>query len=106
MAAQVVGDGVDPLDPPGQPGFDLLEEGHPVGGAPARVGPGEGGARRGTEGAEDGALAAPAVVDPLPGPARRGWWVWPHQVAAQVALGAERAHLVQADDYAARGRCS
>src|SRR3712207_7741621 len=39
----------------------------------------------------------------LPCPARRRW-VWPNQVAARVALGAERAHLVQAVDYAARGR--
>src|SRR3712207_2364082 len=43
-------------------------------GATARVGPREGGAGRGAEGAEDVALAAPAVVDLLPGPACR-WWL-------------------------------
>src|SRR3712207_5323047 len=100
MAAQVVGDGVDPLDPSGQPGFDLLQEGHPVGGATARVGPGEGGAGRRAEGAEDVALAAPAVVDLLPGPPG-GWRLWSNQVPARVALGTDGAHLVEANDYAA-----
>src|SRR5918997_3887531 len=104
MAAQGVGNGVNALDLLRQPALDLLQEGHPVGGAAARVGPGESSARRGTEGAEDVALAAPAVVDLLPGPAR-GWRLWPHQVSAQVALGADGAHLVEADNYAARGRC-
>ena len=75
-----------------------------MGGAAARVGPHESGARRGTEGAEDVALAAPAVVDLLPGPAR-GWQLWPNQVSARVALSADGAHRVQADNYAAIGRC-
>src|SRR3954467_1372709 len=69
MAAEVVGDGVHPLDLLRQPTLDLLEEGHPVGRAPARVGPGEGSASGRTEGAEDIALAAPTVVDLLPGAA-------------------------------------
>src|SRR3712207_6436674 len=95
MAAQVVGDGVDPLDILRQPALDLLQEGHPMRGAPARVGPRQGGAGRRAEGAEDVALAAPTVVDLPPGPAR-GRWLRPHQVSARVAPGAERAHLVQA----------
>jgi len=97
VAAQVVGDGVDPLDPLRQPALDLLQEGHPVADATARVGSREGGAGLGAEGAEDVALAAPAIVDLLPGPAR-GWRPGPHQVPARVALRAEGAHLVEADD--------
>ena len=103
MAAQVAGGGVDPRDVLRQPALDLPQKGDPVGGATARVGPGEGGAGRRAEGAGDVALAAPPVVDLLPGPAR-GRWSRPHQIAARVAPGAERAHLVQADDHAARGR--
>ena len=68
-----------------------------MGGAAARIGPGEGGAGRRAEGAEDVALAAPAVVDLLAGPAR-GRRLRPNQVPARVALGAEGAHLVEADD--------
>jgi hypothetical protein len=97
VAAQVVGDGVDPLGLSGQPGFDLLEEGHPVGGTTARVGPREGDARRRAEGAEDVALAAPAVIDLLSG-ATRGRRLRPHQLAARIALGADRPHLVEAND--------
>src|SRR5215211_4831119 len=70
----------------------------------APVGLCEGGAGRRAKGAEDVALAAPAVVDLLPGPAR-GWRLWPNQVAARIALGADGAHLVQADGYAALGWC-
>src|SRR3954470_1610869 len=97
VAAQVVGDGVDPLDILRQPALDVLQEGHPVGGPTPRVGSCEGGSRRGAESPEDIALAAPAVVDLLPSPACMGW-LWSDQVPSRVAFGAERAHLVQADD--------
>jgi len=68
VAAQIVGDGVDPLDLVRYPALDLFEEGYPVASAPTRVGAGEGGSSGGTEGAEDVALAAPTIVDLLPGP--------------------------------------
>ena len=102
MAAQVVGDGIDPLDLWRQPGFDRVEESYPVPGATARIGMREGGARRGTEGAEDIALAAPAVIDLLSRAACRRR-TRPDRFAAQVTLGAERTDLVEADDYATLG---
>src|SRR3712207_2123532 len=103
VRAEVVGDRVDPLSARRQPVLDLLQERHPIGGAPAWIGPREGGAGRRAEGAEDVALAAPAVVDLLPGPAR---WrrLRPGRLAARVALRAEWPHLVEANDYAALGR--
>src|SRR5215213_6025977 len=103
VRAVVVGDGVDPLGFSRQPVLDLLQEGHPVRGAATRVSPREGGAGRRAEGAEDVALAAPAVVDLLSG-AARGWRLWPNQVPARIALGAHGTRLVQADHYAALGR--
>src|SRR3712207_8039219 len=71
VRAEIVGDGVDPLDLIRYPALDLLQEGHPMRGAAARVGPREGGAGRRAEVTEDVALAAPAIVDLLAGPARR-----------------------------------
>src|SRR5215213_4797354 len=103
MAAQVIGDGIDPLDPFRDPVFDLVQEGHPVAGAPARVGPRDGSTRCRAEGAEDVAFAASAVVDLLSSPAR-GWGVRSNQAPAQIALGADGPHLVQADHYAALRR--
>src|SRR3954468_21820006 len=99
VAAEVIGDGIDPLDLLWQPTLHLFQEGHPVGSATARVGAGEGGACRGTEGTEDVSFAAPSVVDLQPGPAcrlRRGRC--PHQRLSGIALGAEWPHLVQAND--------
>src|SRR5512134_2634495 len=97
VAAQIIGDGVDALNVLRQPTLDVLQEGHPVGGITPWVGSREGGARRRAEGTEDVTLAAPPVVDLLPGTARR-WRVWPYHISARIALGAERAHLVEADD--------
>src|SRR4051812_30391328 len=105
MAAEIVGDGVDPLGLGRQPALHRFQEGHPVPGAAARVGSGESGAGGGAEGTEDVALATSAIVDLLSGPAR-GRRLRPHQVSAWVTLGAERAHLVQTDDYAALRRRS
>ena len=103
VAAQVVGDGVDALGLLRQPALGLLREGRPVGGAAARAGPREGGARRGTGGAEDAALAAPAVVD-LPPRATCRRRSRPDRLPPRMALGAERSHLVEADHHAASRR--
>ncbi len=78
MGTQVIGDGIDPLDLGREPALNLLKEGHPMRGAPARVGMREGGSRGGLKGTEDVALGAPAVIDLLPGSAgrvcvRTGW---------------------------------
>src|SRR5215213_8260666 len=97
VAAQVIGDGVDPLDILRQPALDFLQEGHPGGGPTPRVGSREGGAGCRTEGAEDIALTAPAVVDFLASPACV-WRLRSDQVPSRVALGADWPHLVQADD--------
>ena len=97
MAAQVVGDRVDPLDIVRQPALDRLQEGHPVGGPTPRVGSREGGSARRAEGAKDIALATPPVVDFLASPACVGW-LRSDQIPSQVALGTEPAHLVQAHD--------
>jgi hypothetical protein len=97
-----VQDRIDPLDLGWQPHLDLFQEGHPAGRAARQVRPGERLAGSGAEGADDVALAAPAVVDLLPG--SPGVVPCLDDRLASVGLGALRPHLVQADDYAARRR--
>ncbi len=98
MAAQVVHDRVDPLRLGRQPELDLLQEVHPIGGAAPGVGPGEGVPGGGAEGAEDVALAAPAVVDLLLGATRGRVRPDPHRRSTGVTLGALGAHLVETND--------
>jgi len=65
--------------------LDLFQKGHPAGGAPSRVGLGEGVARGRPKGAEDVALAAPAIVDLLSGSSGMilvATIAWPGQVLA------------------------
>src|SRR3954468_16471597 len=87
VAAEVIGDGIDPLDLLWQPTLHLFQEGHPVGSATPRGGEGGGGGCRGTGGTEHVSFAAPSVVDLLPSPTC-GWRVGPNRVPARVALGA------------------
>ena len=100
---EVVPHGVDPLDPSLDPALDRAEEIDPVCGGAAGVGGGEGVPRGRSEGAEDIAFAAPAVVDlllgPLPFRTRRL-----DRAPAGVAAGGLRTPLVQTDDYAALRR--
>jgi hypothetical protein len=72
VAAQVVDNGVDPLDVLRQPALDLPEERHPVGGTTGRVKA----APTAGKVTEDIAFATPSLVDPLPSPGLPGW-VWP-----------------------------
>src|SRR3954452_20347171 len=99
---EVVHHGVDPRDPSLDPALDLAEEIDPVRGRAARVGGGECLPRGRSEGTEDIALAASAVVDLLLGPLRFGRGRL-DRAPAGVTLGRLRPHLVEADDYAARG---
>src|SRR3954454_10845307 len=103
VTAQVVRDGIDPPNLLRQPWLDRLQEGHPVGRATARVGMREGSARGRAESLEDRAFAAPAIVDLLPGAACRRR-VRSNQIPARITLGAERAHLVSANNETALGR--
>src|SRR4051794_22754830 len=100
---EVVHHGVDPLDPSLDPALDRAEEIDPVRGGAARVGGGECLPRSRSEGAEDIALAAAAIVNLLLGPLRFGTGRLDHAPAG-VAAGGLRPHLVEADDYAALGR--
>src|SRR3954471_10738014 len=100
---EVVHHGVDPLDPSLDPALDRAEEIDPVCGGTASVGDGEGVPRSRSEGTEDIALAASAIVDLLFGPLRFGTGRL-DQTPAGIAPGRLRPHLVEADDYAALGR--
>src|SRR3954469_16524038 len=102
MEIEVVHHGVDPLGPGIDPALDLAEEIDPVRGGAAGVRDGEGVSRSRSEGTEDIALAAPAVVDLLLGPLCFGTGRL-DQATAGVAPGRLRPHLVEADDYAALG---
>src|SRR4051812_12749316 len=99
---EVVHHGVDPLDPGIDPALDRAEEIDPVRGGAAGVGGGEGLPRGRSEGTEDIALAASAVVDLLLGPLRFGRGRL-DRAPAGIAPGGLRPHLVEADDYAALG---
>src|SRR3954463_12664353 len=100
---EVVHHGVDPLDPGLDPALDLAKEIDPVCGRAAGVRGSEGLPRSRSEGTEDIALAASAVVDLLLGPLRFGTG-WLDHAPAWIAAGGLRPHLVEADDYAALGR--
>src|SRR5215213_11350633 len=100
---EVVHHGVDPLDPGIDPALDLAEEIDPVCGRAAGVRGGECLPRSRSEGTEDIALAASAVVDLLLGPLCFGTGRLDHAPAG-VAPGRVRPHLVEADDYATLGR--
>src|SRR3954447_4755225 len=103
VEVEIVHHRVDPFDPGVDPALDRAEEIDPVGGGTARVGCGECLPRSWPEGTEDIALTAPAVVDLLLGPLRFGRGRLDHAPAG-VAAGGVRPHLVEADDYPARGR--
>src|SRR4029434_1498518 len=103
VEVEVVHHGVDPLDPSLDPALDLAEEIDPVCGSAAGVGGGEGVPRGRSEGTEDIALTASALVDLAHGPLRF-WRVALDDAPAGVAPGRLRPHLVEADDYAALGR--
>src|ERR1044071_5298950 len=103
MDIEVVHHGVDLLDPGLDPALDLAEEIDPVCGGAAGIGGGEGAPRSRSEGTEDIALAAAAVVDLLLGPLCFGTRRLDHAPAG-VAPGGLRPHLVEADDYAALWR--
>ena len=98
--AEIIDDGVDPLALGRQPKLDFLQEGHPTGGAAAKVRPGESLTGGGAERTEDVALAAPAIINLLPG-SSGGRTARLHQGLAGEGLGALRPHLIKADDYAA-----
>src|SRR3954447_5340785 len=100
---EVVHNGVDSLGPGIDPALDLAEEIDPVCGGAAGVRGGEGLPRSRSEGTEDIALAASAVVDLLLGPLCFGTRRLDH-ASAGIALGRLWPHLVEADDYAALWR--
>src|SRR3954453_3817734 len=99
---EVVHHGVDPRDIGVDPALDRAEEIDPVCGGAAGVRGGKGLPRSRSEGTEDIALAASAVVDLLLGPLCFGTGRLDHAPAG-VAPGRLRPHLVEADDYAALG---
>src|SRR6185312_82865 len=94
---------VDPFDPGVDPALDRAEEIDPVRSGAALVGFRKCLPRSRSEGAEDIALAASAVVDLLLGPLRLGTGRL-DRASAGVAPGGLRPHLVEADDEAALGR--
>src|SRR3954463_4537959 len=100
---EVVHHGVDPRDIGVDPALDLAEEIDPVCGGAAGVRGGERLPCSRSEGTEDIALAATAVVDLLLGPLCFGTGRLDHAPAG-VAPGRLRPHLVEADDYAALWR--
>src|SRR4051794_7402397 len=100
---EIVHHRVDPFDPSVDPALDCAEEIDPVRSGTARVGFGEGLPCGRPEGAEDITFATSAVVDLLLGSLRFGRGRLDHAPAG-VAPGRLRSHLVEADDYAARGR--
>src|ERR1051325_4831006 len=103
MEIEVVHHCIGPLGPGIDPALDLAEEIDPVCGGTARVGGGECLPRSRSEGTEDIALAASAVVDLLLGPLCFGTGRL-DRAPAGVAAGGLRPHLVEADDYAALWR--
>src|SRR5215212_5790646 len=100
---EVVHHGVDPLDIGVDPALDRAEEIDPVRGRAAGVRGGECLPRGRSEGTEDIALAASAVVDLLLGPLCFGTGRLDH-ASAGIALGRLWPHLIEADDYATLGR--
>src|SRR5215213_1177934 len=102
VEVEVVHHRVDPLDIGVDPALDRAEEIDPVCGRAAGVRGGECLPRGRSEGTEDIALAASAVIDLLLGPLRFGRGRL-DRAPAGVTLGRLRPHLVEADDYAALG---
>src|SRR3954447_25536243 len=100
---EIVHHRVDPFDPSVDPALDCAEEIDPVRSGAARVGFGEGLPCGRPEGAEDITFATSAVVDLLLGSLRFGRGRLDHAPAG-IAPGGLRPHLVEANDYAARGR--
>src|SRR6476469_1150411 len=103
VEVEIVYHRVDPFDPGVDPALDRAEEIDPVRSGAARVSFGEGLPCGRPEGAEDITFATSAVVDFLLGPLRFGTRRFDHAPAG-VTAGRLRSHLVEADDYAARGR--
>src|SRR3954463_7099807 len=100
---EVVHHGVDPHDIGFDPALDRAEEIDPVRGRAAGVRGSECLPRGRSEGTEDIALAASAVVDLLLGPLCFGTRRL-DRASAGIALGRLWPHLVEADDYAALWR--
>src|SRR5690348_5828747 len=97
VEVEVVHHRVDPRDPGIDPALYRAEEINPVCGGTARIGFRKCIPCGWSEGAEDVALTASAVVDLLLGPLRFGTGRLDH-APARVAPGRLRPHLVEADD--------
>jgi hypothetical protein len=96
MRAQIVEDRVHPLGPAWHPGFNPFQKVDPRRTAAPWIGMREGSARGRTEGPEDVAHGAAAVVDLLPGPLGRSRPA-PHQRTTGITIRTDWAHFVEAD---------
>src|SRR5690242_20616992 len=102
MRREVVDEGKGCLGLGSYPGIHRLQEVHPVSRGTPRVGQRKGATVAGFKGAENVALAAPAVIDFLPGASGGSVWTGggPEWFHAGVALGRLGPHLVQTEHHA------